>query len=108
MTSLRVICGLGPPNQKSWLRLCLRGTPILVIPSFVKCYLSIVFTYLTNFISLALKGKKFEFWKALFRGLPIMASLIFIRIYEGHSKSNALKSNARTGFYQSCLYLAQT
>ena len=22
MTSLRVICGLGPPNQKSWLRLC--------------------------------------------------------------------------------------
>ena len=21
MTSLRVICGLGPPNQKSWLRL---------------------------------------------------------------------------------------
>ena len=29
-------------------------------------------------------------------------------IYEGHSKSNALKSNARTGFDQSCLYLAQT
>ena len=23
MTSLRVICGLGPPNQKSWLRLCM-------------------------------------------------------------------------------------
>ena len=22
MTSLHVICGLGPPNQKSWLRLC--------------------------------------------------------------------------------------
>ena len=22
MTSLQVICGLGPPNQKSWLRLC--------------------------------------------------------------------------------------
>ena len=25
MTSLRVICGLGPPNQKSWLRLCYVG-----------------------------------------------------------------------------------
>ena len=24
MTSLHVICGLGPPNQKSWLRLCAR------------------------------------------------------------------------------------
>ena len=23
MTSLHVICGLGPPNQKSWLRLCI-------------------------------------------------------------------------------------
>ena len=22
MTSLHVICGLGPPNQNSWLRLC--------------------------------------------------------------------------------------
>ena len=27
MTSLRVICGLGPPNQKSWLRLCM-GSPL--------------------------------------------------------------------------------
>ena len=24
MTSLHVICGLGPPNQKFWLRLCCR------------------------------------------------------------------------------------
>ena len=24
MTSLHVICGLGPPNQKSWLRLWLQ------------------------------------------------------------------------------------
>ena len=23
MTSLHAICGLGPPNQKSWLRLCM-------------------------------------------------------------------------------------
>ena len=23
MTSLHVICGLPPPNEKSWLRLCL-------------------------------------------------------------------------------------
>ena len=34
MTSLRVICGLGPPNQKSWLRLCFSTQLVCLISLF--------------------------------------------------------------------------
>ena len=33
-------------------------------PNFVKFYLPCMFTYLKNLMYLALKGKKFEFWRA--------------------------------------------
>ena len=35
MTSLHVICGLGPPNQKSWLRLWLVLRHIMVNPALI-------------------------------------------------------------------------
>ena len=41
MTSLHVICGLGPPNQKSWLRLC--GHPY-AIPIDKDVFLKLMFT----------------------------------------------------------------
>ena len=49
---------------------------ILAPPSFVNFHLSLMFTNLKNFIGLALKIKKFEFWKARLGGPPIVAAPI--------------------------------
>ena len=40
---------------------------------FVKYHLSLIFTYLKNFISLALKINKFKFWRARLGEPPIVA-----------------------------------
>ena len=45
------------------------GNSLILVPQyFVKFYLSFIFTYLKNFIDLALKIKKFEFWRARLGG----------------------------------------
>ena len=51
------------------------GDPLILLsPNFVKFHLSLIFTYLKIFIGIALKIKKFEFWRARFgsphRGTP--------------------------------------
>ena len=38
MTSLRVICGLAPPNQKSWLRLCFGRQTNAIAPAPTSAY----------------------------------------------------------------------
>ena len=39
MTLLHVICGLGPPNQKSWLRLWCQGPCAQMVPFLVVTYI---------------------------------------------------------------------
>ena len=51
MTSLRVICGLGPPNQKSWLRLCYPTTS----RSLVKKALTYVLNPFSHYSKAAVK-----------------------------------------------------
>ena len=55
----------------------LRGTSSFFhFQIFAKLHLSLTFTYLKNFVGLALKIKKFEFWRARLGELPIVASPI--------------------------------
>ena len=57
-----------------------RDALILVPPNFVKFHISLVFSYLKNFIGLALKIKKFKFWRARLGGPPHRGTPDFRRV----------------------------